>query len=130
MSKEILVPVCPVDELPPGARKIIEYGKITIGVFNVDGHLYAVRNRCPHRAAPLCRGTVSGTMLPSLPGEYEWGMENQILRCPWHGWEFDIRSGESFIKPGRYKVATYPVAVTDSIIMVKMRAQQAVTVPE
>ena len=57
--------ICTVAELPPGSRRIVEIGIRSIGVFNVDNRFYAVRNLCPHQAAPLCRGTLSGTMLPA-----------------------------------------------------------------
>ena len=49
--------------------------------------------------------------LPSKPGEYRWGREGEILRCPWHGWEFDITSGRSIFNPHRVRVRTYEVTV-------------------
>lgn len=59
-----------VDELPPGSRKIVMAGGRSIGVFNVKGTYYALRNTCPHQFAPLCLGRVTGTTLPSKVGEY------------------------------------------------------------
>ena len=96
--------VGPVSELPPGERKIIQAGNRTIGVFNVAGEFYAVRNTCPHQGAPLCKGHVTGTTLPSQPGEYIWAREGEILRCPWHGWEFDITNGKSIFNPHKLRV--------------------------
>ena len=61
--------------------------------------------------APLCKGTVTGTTLPSKPGEYIWAREGEIVRCPWHGWEFDITSGRSIFNPHRMRVKTYKVTV-------------------
>jgi len=49
--------------------------------------------------------------LPSKPGEYRWGREGEVLRCPWHGWEFDITSGRSIFNPHRVRVRTYEVTV-------------------
>jgi len=49
--------------------------------------------------------------LPTPPGEYRWGREGEILRCPWHGWEFDITSGRSIFNPHRTRVKTYEVTV-------------------
>ena len=98
-------------ELPPGARKIVEVEGRSIGVFNVHGVYYALRNSCPHQLAPLCRGTVTGTTIPSQPGEYHWAREGEILRCPWHGWEFDITTGQSVFNPHRLRVKTYTVTV-------------------
>jgi 3-phenylpropionate/trans-cinnamate dioxygenase ferredoxin subunit len=100
-----------VSELPPGERRIVEVDGRSIGVFNVHGQYYALRNRCPHQGAPLCLGAIKGMALPSKPGEYLWGREGEIVRCPWHGWEFDITSGRSIYNPHRVRVRTYEVTV-------------------
>jgi len=103
--------VCRVEELPPGQRKIIEVDNKSIGVFNIGGQFYALRNVCPHQFAPLCEGRITGTRLPSEVGEYKWGMDGQIIRCPWHGWEFDITTGKSIFNPHRVRVKSYEVVV-------------------
>ncbi|MCC6180178.1 MAG: Rieske (2Fe-2S) protein [Chloroflexi bacterium] len=103
-----------VSELPPGARRIVDANGRSIGVFNVKGHYYALLNRCPHQAAPLCRGAIKGMTMPSAPGEYVWAREGEILRCPWHGWEFDITNGRSIYNPHRMRVRTYEVTVEAS----------------
>lgn len=103
-----------VSELPPGERKVLEAGGRSIGVFNVHGQYYALRNSCPHQAAPLCLGSITGMALPCKPGEYVWGREGEILRCPWHGWEFDITTGKSVYNPHRTRVKTYDVTVEDA----------------
>lgn len=100
-----------VPEIPPGTRKIVEIEGRSIGVFNVDGNYYALLNRCPHQAAPLCLGTVHRTTLPSKPGEYKLSEKADTLRCPWHGWEFHIPTGESIFDPFRCKVRRYEVTV-------------------
>jgi 3-phenylpropionate/trans-cinnamate dioxygenase ferredoxin subunit len=100
-----------VSELPPGERRIVEVEGRSIGVFNVHNQFYALRNRCPHQGAPLCLGAIKGMALPSKPGEYVWEREGEILRCPWHGWEFDITSGRSIFNPHQMRVRTYEVTV-------------------
>lgn len=100
-----------VSELPPGEVKIVQAEQRSVGVFNVKGSYYALRNTCPHQAAPLCLGSVKGMTMPSKPGEYEWGRDGEILRCPWHGWEFDILTGRSIFNPHRTRVKTYEVTV-------------------
>jgi nitrite reductase/ring-hydroxylating ferredoxin subunit len=100
-----------VSELPPGERRVVEVEARSIGIFNVHGQFYALRNRCPHQGAPLCLGAIKGMALPSKPGEYRWGREGEILRCPWHGWEFDITSGRSIFNPHRMRVRTYEVTI-------------------
>lgn len=103
--------VCPVAELRPGDRRIVEVAGRSIGVFNIRGQYFALRNVCPHQQAPLCMGQVTGTTLPSAVGEYRYGREGEIIRCPWHGWEFDITNGRSIFNPHRVRVKTYPVEV-------------------
>ena len=105
--------VCKVDNLPVNTRLIVELEGRSIGVFNVNGVFYALRNRCPHQAGPLCVGKVRGTALPSEPGEYLWVREGEIVCCPWHGWEFDIKTGESVYDPFRCRVRSYEVSVVE-----------------
>lgn len=102
--------VCALAELPPGSRRIVAFGGREIGLFNVGGRVYAVRNSCPHRAAPLCLGRLSGTTLPSAPYEYVYGRQGMVLRCPWHGWEFDLETGEPLVGHG-LRAQTYRVAI-------------------
>ena len=103
--------VCPLAELPPGARRIVEVDRRSIGVFNVDGRLYALRNRCPHRGAPLCQGIVTGLVTSSDIYQADLERDGEILRCPWHGWEFDLTTGRSIFNPHRVRVKRYDVAV-------------------
>ena len=100
-----------VSELPPGERRIVDVDGRSIGVFNVHGQFYALRNSCPHQAAPLCLGAIKGMTLPSKPGEYLWARDGEILRCPWHGWEFDLTTGRSIFNPHKMRVRTYEVTV-------------------
>jgi len=111
--------VCSAEELPAGTRRIVDLGGRSIGVFNVGGELYAVRNACPHKGAPLCEGTIGGTMLPSDPKEYVYGMEDRVLRCPWHGWEIDLATGRPVFDPDRARVRTYPVTVEAGNVVVE-----------
>ena len=103
--------VAPAAELPPGSRRVVEVEGRSIGVFNVGGTFYALRNTCPHQGAPLCEGSVQGTALPSRPGEHRWARDGEILRCPWHGWEFDLTTGRSIFNPHRTRVKRYEVTV-------------------
>jgi 3-phenylpropionate/trans-cinnamate dioxygenase ferredoxin subunit len=103
--------VCYVDELPTGKRKIVEVEGRSIGVFNVDDRFYAVRNRCPHKGAPLCRGMVKGLVTGEEPGDFEIERAGEILRCPWHGWEFDLTTGGSVFNPHKMRVKSYHVSV-------------------
>lgn len=109
-EKERIV-VGTVGDLPEGSRVIVNVGGRSIGVFNVKGRYFAIRNSCPHQFAPLCLGTIVGTTLPSRPGEYVLARKGEIIRCPWHGWEFDITTGRSIFNPHRTRVRSYDVQV-------------------
>ncbi len=82
-----------VDEIPAGGRKIVRLEGREVGIFNLEGTFYALKNSCPHQAARVCLGRVVGTALPSNVYEYRYGQEGRILRCPWHSWEYDITTG-------------------------------------
>ena len=112
--------VCAETELSPGRWLIVDIDGRSIGVLSVAGRLYAIRNRCPHQGAELCAGTVGGTMVPSGPLDYEYGLEGQVLRCPWHGWEFDMETGKSVFDPDNVRVRTYPVTVEDGSIVIEI----------
>jgi 3-phenylpropionate/trans-cinnamate dioxygenase ferredoxin subunit len=100
-----------LDELPPGSRKIVTVAGRSIGIFNVDGRLYAVRNRCPHQGAALCKGDLFGNLESGRPGEYRYSTDRPLLRCPWHGWEFDLGTGQSWFDPERTRVKSYEVSL-------------------
>ncbi len=107
--------VCPADELPVGERRIIEVGGKSIGVFNVEGTYHAIRNVCPHQMAPLCLGKITGTASATdRVGDYRWERQGRIITRPWHGWEFDITTGQSVFNPHRCRVKHYDVTVEDA----------------
>lgn len=113
--------VARVDEIPPGSRKIVELDGREIGVFNVDGAFFAVRNRCPHMAGPLCDGYVSGALTSTAPGEYQFEPAGTIIRCPWHQWEFDMRTGQSWFDPS-LRVRSYQATVTPGAALLAQTA--------
>lgn len=100
-----------VDELPPGERKIVNVGGRSIGVFNVNGEFFALRNRCPHGGAPLCEGVLSGFVQSRGRGDYSYARKGEILRCPWHQWEFDVKTGQSWFDPVKTRVRAYETKV-------------------
>ena len=106
--------ICTTDELPPEDRMIVELDGHSVGVFNVDGEYYALKNDCPHQRAPLCEGKVTGTTSATEPGDIEWKDAGHILRCPWHGWEFEIETGESVFNPHKVRARSFETAVEAS----------------
>ena len=105
--------VAAVDEIAPGQRKIVEIGGRSIGVFNVHGEFFALRNSCPHQGGRLCDGLLTGFLHSDKPGSYTYTRQGEILRCPWHGWEFDVKTGQSWFDPARTRVRSYDVSLSD-----------------
>jgi nitrite reductase/ring-hydroxylating ferredoxin subunit len=112
--------VCTIDQLQSGKAFIAEVNGIEIGIFLENEKVFAVRNMCPHKLAPVCEGTVSGTMLPSEPCDFQYGLEGQVLKCPWHGWEFDLASGESLFGISNRKVKTYQTILEKNQIFINL----------
>jgi nitrite reductase (NADH) small subunit len=88
-----------------------------VGVVAVGGELRGVRNRCPHHGGPLCLGTVEHR-LTGRPGGYDVSDE-LVLRCPWHGWEFDPATGACLEDPA-LRVAVYPAKAVDGRVLVDL----------
>jgi len=109
--------VARISEIPPGGRKIVRVEGREVGIFNLDGRLYALKNTCPHQGARVCLGKLVGTTLPLGVFEFRYGKEGQILRCPWHSWEYDITTGRAVFDPN-VRVMTYPVEIADDEVRV------------
>ena len=99
------VDVCPLDALPPGTMKLVSAGPLlTLGVYNVDGELFALEDRCSHDDGPLVEG--------------DWEPERGVVVCPRHGATFDICSGRALTLPAYQPVDTFPVRVDDDATVV------------
>ena len=105
--------VARMEELPPGARKRVSAGGRDVVIFNLDGEVYGLLDRCPHQGGSLCDGVVTGFLEPGEPGEYAYSRDHAFIRCPWHGWHFDIRTGQSWGDLERVKTKPYRVSVED-----------------
>lgn len=104
-----------MNEIPDGARRVVSVAGRLIGVFNIAGEFFALRNVCPHQGGPLCEGDVYSSLDSSEPGVYEYNDSRKFLQCPWHGWEFDLKTGQSWFDPKRTRVRPYPVRVEREI---------------
>ncbi|HUG14170.1 MAG TPA: Rieske (2Fe-2S) protein [Thermomicrobiales bacterium] len=103
--------VAQLSDFPVGERRIVEVEGRSIGVFNLHGGFYALRNSCPHQGAPLCLGRVLRKVESPRPFAVEFSPDGQVVKCPWHGWEFDVRTGRSVFNPHRVRVRSYEVSV-------------------
>jgi 3-phenylpropionate/trans-cinnamate dioxygenase ferredoxin subunit len=100
------IEVATLDELPPGAMRLVETGTRTIGVYNCAGRLLAIEDRCSHDDGPLCEG--------------DWEPEACVVVCPRHGSRFDLESGIPMTLPAFAAVATFPVSVRDGIVVLEV----------
>ena len=116
MSRHI---VANVDDIPPGKRMLVNVKGREIGIFNVDGEYLAISNRCPHEGASLCKGRIVGLVESSEPGSYQFSRRGELLRCPWHGWEYDVKTGQSWYDPVHPRVRQYPVAIETGRVLVE-----------
>jgi nitrite reductase (NADH) small subunit len=107
-----------LEELRATGRLVVRAGGREVGVVwdEAAGSAHGVRNRCPHSGAPLCLGRVrereAGT-----PGAYALA-GTRVLRCPWHGWEFDLDDGRCLDDPS-LRAAVYPVEIADGVVRIR-----------
>ena len=104
-------------DLEREGRLIARVGGREVGVILVAGELRGVRNRCPHHGGPLCLGRVVERFRGD-PGQYALGGRH-VLRCPWHGWEFDPATGICLDEPSM-RVAVYPAEERDGRVRVQV----------
>lgn len=101
-----IIDICPLAELPPGERRIVKWEDLEIGVFNCDGELLAIEDRCSHDDGPLAEGEFdSGTC---------------TVECPRHGALFDLRTGKPQTLPAYMPVETFPVLLEDGLIKLEV----------
>ncbi len=98
--------VAPLEELPPGAMKLVEHEPYRVGVYNCAGKLHAIEDRCSHDDGPLCLGN--------------WDEETCTVACPRHGASFDLESGRALSLPAYLPVRTFPVRVEDGMVVVEI----------
>jgi nitrite reductase/ring-hydroxylating ferredoxin subunit len=111
--------VAKASEVTPGAAKIVSVKGREIGIFNLGGQYFALANRCPHAGGPLCQGRIVALVQSQGPGHYALARHNEFLRCPWHGWEFDIRTGQSWCDPNTTRARQFRVTVEPGASLVK-----------
>jgi len=112
--------VCREEELAPGQMRTLQNGGAPVVVVcSAAGEYHAVRGICPHQGALLGRGHLWSLTLSEEPGVYGLAEKAEILRCPWHSFDYDVKTGRCVSDP-RLRVRTYPVSVEDGHIVVDL----------
>ncbi len=122
-------PVASLSDFPAGARRRVDVDGRPIVVFNVDGDFFALLDRCPHQGGPLSRGDQIGLVESAGAGDYRYCRRGQIIRCPWHHWEFDLASGRSRVDPDRTRVRSYQAGVAPGRALAENEELVATTFP-
>lgn len=99
------------DDFPVGAARVVTVQNRKIAVFHARTGFYALRDVCPHQGAALSRGTLLTSVQASSPGCYDYRADREYIRCPWHGWEYELATGSSAFDPQGNRVARYPTSV-------------------
>jgi 3-phenylpropionate/trans-cinnamate dioxygenase ferredoxin subunit len=100
------IAVCPVAELEPGQMRLVEHDGRKIGVFNCDGALHAIEDRCSHDNGPLAEGDFDPAAC--------------TVECPRHGSLFDLTTGRPKTLPAFTPVQTFPIAIEDDTITLEV----------
>jgi 3-phenylpropionate/trans-cinnamate dioxygenase ferredoxin subunit len=101
-----LIDICPVEELPPGRMRLVEWEELEIGVFNCRGEILAIEDRCSHDNGELVEG--------------EFDQDTCSVECPRHGSKFDLHTGKPLNLPAYVPVDTFPVSVVDGVIKIEV----------
>ena len=111
--------VIAADDIADGERIIVDITGREIAVFHSNGEFYALSNYCTHQGGPACEGLLSGTLDVDESDELVWACDDEIVACPWHGWEFDITDG-THTASDDYRLPTYDVHILDGELYVEL----------
>lgn len=99
--------VAEVSGFPDKEIRRIEVAGREICLIRVGDEFFALFNRCPHGGARLSGGRLTGTVESDGPGDYRLCRKAEMLKCPWHGWEYDVRTGQSWSDPKSTRTRAY-----------------------
>lgn len=111
--------VCHIDDMQPGELREAELGRISIVVCKTpDGAFYAFSNKCIHQGGPLSKGKLCGAPQSDSPGEYTFCQDGEILRCPWHGREFNVKDDGRMLANPAHKLPSFPIKIENDYVIV------------
>ncbi len=106
-------------EFADGAIRTVGVMGREIGIVRWQGVVYAVYNLCTHQSGPVCSGILSGRLTAAAPGAMDLDNSTPILACPWHGWEFDLRTGRA-LHDAQHRLRMFPVRVENGRVLVEI----------
>jgi len=114
--------VCNVDEIAPGDKRSFTIKNIPIVVVrSKQGEFYALYGLCPHQRSSLAAGALGGLTVAPQPGEtFEYIREGEILRCPWHGFSYDVTTGACLTAAKTLRVKTYPLSISNQEVFLEV----------
>jgi nitrite reductase/ring-hydroxylating ferredoxin subunit len=113
--------VCKYDDLKIEGKKAVSIDRKPIVVVrSSSGEVYALRDVCPHKGPCLSSGMLDKSCAGDDVGEYIFEKDKEVLRCPWHSWEFDIKTGRSLFDPEKVRVKTYEVMIEGDMVFVEV----------
>jgi len=123
------VDVGSVEDFPEGVVRVLSVGGRDIGVLRWRGRWFALRNICPHLGGPVCTGPVQAFLTEAEAWSKDLTVEadRPVLTCPWHHWQFDLRTGENVT--GGERIRTYPIEVRDGRVTVRLERSPVATSP-
>jgi len=116
VSTQPRVVVGNVADIPAGTMRFVSVGKFGVGVYNVGGEFQAIVNYCPHHGGPVCFGSLTGrTGAGQEPYEQTYTRPGEFVRCPWHGWEYDLKDGRAVAVNKR--IRKYQVEIEGDVVV-------------
>lgn len=111
--------VAELDSFPDKTIRRVEVAGREICLIRVGEEFFALFDRCPHGGARLSGGLLSGTVESDGPGDYRLCRKAEMLKCPWHGWEYDVRTGQSWSDPKATRTRAYSAEAVSGGDLVK-----------
>ena len=117
-----------VDEIQPGCRKFVKIGGREYAIFNIGGDFFTVANVCPHEGGPVCTGDLWGYLTAEILPDGEvrefYASQGDVVACPWHGFEYDVRTGQC-LGDRKKRLGTLQTRVINDMIVVVLRQSKS-----
>jgi 3-phenylpropionate/trans-cinnamate dioxygenase ferredoxin subunit len=120
------VHVAELAELTEGVPHVVELEERRVGIILWRSEVFAVRDICPHQFAPVCSGYTMPMIVSDECGVIKVDEDRLVLLCPWHQWEFDVRTGDVVVGEENYRLRTYPARVEDGRVLINLERGRAV----